>query len=159
MTCTFVALGSNVGVRSAYIDTARQSLESLRRTRLIRISSIYETAAAGPVVQGDFLNAVAMLETDLTATELWAALVEIERNCDRPAPAERVRWGPRTLDLDIVLFGDEVIKSDVLTVPHPLMHERRFVLEPLVELEPDIVHPILHATARELLAALEGVEP
>jgi 2-amino-4-hydroxy-6-hydroxymethyldihydropteridine diphosphokinase len=158
MTCVFVALGSNVGDRSAYIDAARQSLENLRRTRLIRFSSVYETAAAGPVVQGDFLNAVAMLETDLTAIELLVALVEIERSCDRPALAERVRWGPRTLDLDIVLFGDEVIDSDMLTVPHPLMHARRFVLEPLVELAPDVVHPVLHAMASELLAALDAVE-
>ena len=155
MARAFIAIGSNLGDRPGHVERARNHLAGLPRTWLVGFSSTYETAPVGPVEQGDFLNAAAMLDTELDPFELMKALGEIEREAGRSAGPDRVKWGPRTLDLDIVLYGQEVISSETLVVPHPLMHERWFVLKPLAELAPQAVHPILHMTVADLLKNVE----
>ncbi len=156
MTRVFIGIGSNVGDRQGYMDLARRELSQLPRTRLVRFSSIIETAPVGPVAQGAFFNAAAELETSLDAFALLDALAAIEVKAGREPRAARVKWGPRTLDLDILLFGEQVISHDELVVPHPLLHERGFVLKPLAELDPDIVHPLLEMRIGELLRYLEA---
>lgn len=146
-------MGSNVGDRSAHLDAAGAALRELPRTRVVAVSGALETAPWGPIAQGAYLNAAAVVETDLSARELLAALQEIERSRGRDRSKES-RWGPRTLDLDLVLFGEAVIDEPGLSVPHPRMHEREFVLAPLARVAPDMVHPVLGKSLRELLAAL-----
>lgn len=131
-----VGLGSNLGDRARHIGDALSALS--RVGRLAGVSSLYETAPIGGPEQGAYLNAVAVLETDLAARELLEHCLAIEREHGRERSE---RWGPRTLDLDILLFGDAVIAEPDLSVPHPRMTERRFVLEPLLEAWPDATLP------------------
>lgn len=148
----YVALGSNVGDRRATIQGALRALDETPGASVERISEIRWTSpVGGPSGQDDYLNAVVRLRTRLTAHELLDALMAIELWYGR----ERVvRWSARTLDLDLLLYDDATIETERLTVPHPRMHERRFVLEPLCDLAPDAVHPLLNMTARELLERL-----
>lgn len=155
MTSVFIGIGSNVGDRAAYMRLAQERLAELDRTRLIAVSKMYETEPVGPVPQGQYLNAVAKLNTQLDPYELLDALDVIEQQAGRPPRDERTKWGPRTLDLDILLYGSRVISSDELVVPHPMMHERWFVLKPLAELDAAVVHPLLEMTAGELLSYLD----
>jgi len=155
MTRVFIGIGSNVGDRQAHVDLARRGLEALPRTAKVTLSPTYETAPVGPVRQGPFLNAVAQVDTDLSPFDLLEALADLEAEAGRTTPADRVKWGPRTLDLDILLYGDRVISHDDLVVPHPLMHERWFVLKPLCDLAPTAVHPVLEMTVGELLKYVE----
>jgi 2-amino-4-hydroxy-6-hydroxymethyldihydropteridine diphosphokinase len=131
-----VALGSNVGDRHAHLDAAVEALASLGD--VVAISSIYETAPVAGPPQADYLNAVAVLETDLEPKELLGRLFAIETARGRE---RTVRFGPRTLDLDLLLFDDAVIDEPDVSVPHPRMTERRFVLEPLLEVWPDATLP------------------
>jgi 2-amino-4-hydroxy-6-hydroxymethyldihydropteridine diphosphokinase len=131
-----IGLGSNVGDRARHINEAVGSLSELGK--LIAVSSLYETAPIGGPEQGPYLNAVAVIETDLPAGELLQRCLTVERTHGR----ERIdKWGPRTLDLDILLYGSETISEPSLTVPHPRMIERRFVLEPLLEAWPQATLP------------------
>jgi 2-amino-4-hydroxy-6-hydroxymethyldihydropteridine diphosphokinase len=148
----YIALGSNLGDRRASIEGALTALAEAPGIRLVRTSSIIETApVGGPGGQGAYLNGVVEVRTSLSAEELLDALQLIENRFGRE---RSVRWGPRTLDLDLLLYDDAVIESQRLAVPHPRMHERRFVLEPLCDIAPDVVHPVLGCTARELLERL-----
>lgn len=144
-----IAVGSNMGDRVAHVARAWAGLARIERTRLLRCSSIIETPPWGPVAQGPYLNAACVVETSLTGRELLTVLQEIERvnGRDRGSVA---RFGPRTLDLDLILFGDAVLNEDQLTVPHPRMHERAFVLEPLAQIAPEMVHPSLAMRVDEL---------
>jgi 2-amino-4-hydroxy-6-hydroxymethyldihydropteridine diphosphokinase len=119
-----------------------------------RTSAFRSTAPVGGPPQPDYLNAVAEIETDLPPRAFLDKLQEIEKTLGREC---NERWGPRTIDLDIILLGDLKIDEPALAIPHPLMHQREFVLEPLCELAPDIRHPILQRTAAELLAALKNL--
>ena len=123
--------------------------------RSVRARSTRPTPVGGPVGQGKFLNSVAAVNTELSAGQLLDELNQIEAVRGRDRKAESERCGPRPLDLDILLFADEVIDTPGLTVPHPRMHRRWFVLKPLCDLSPDVVHPVLKKTASELLAELE----
>ena len=131
-----IGLGSNLGDRAQHIATAVAALSELGS--LHRVSSLYETAPMGGPRQGAYLNAAAVVDTELSARTLLDRCREIERESGRD---RRDRWGPRTLDLDILLYGNETIEEPALTVPHPRMTERRFVLEPLLEVWPDATLP------------------
>lgn len=152
MVIAFIAIGTNLGDREANVAFAREGLAKLRRTTLVAFSTVRETAPVGPVDQEPFLNAVAEVETQLDPLELLQRLKDLEHRAGR---IRSIRWGPRTLDLDLLLYGDRVIESPELTVPHPHLHERRFVLEPLAELAPHTRHPKLGKTAAELLNGLD----
>jgi 2-amino-4-hydroxy-6-hydroxymethyldihydropteridine diphosphokinase len=147
----YVGLGANLGDARATLQAAMAGLDALPRCRLVARSSLYRTApvdAAGP----DFLNAVAEVQTSLAPLELLAQLQAIEQAHGRDRP---YRNAPRTLDLDLLLYGDRRVETPTLTVPHPRAHERVFVLAPLLELDPAIAIPG-RGPARELLARIEG---
>lgn len=150
----YLGLGSNLGDRAANLESAVSMLGRTPGVLVRRVSSTLETAAVGgPVDSPPFLNAVAEVETTLGSHALLQRLLEIERDLGRQ---RREKWEPRLIDLDILLFGDQIISSRDLVIPHPLMHERRFVLSPLAELAPDLVHPVLQMTVRGLLENLRG---
>lgn len=154
MTQACIGIGSNVGDRHAHIAAVRAALPLIPETSLLAFSNVYETDPVGPMPQEKYLNAAALLETALPPGKLLQALRDIEARAGRPPVNQRVHWGPRTLDLDILLYGQQVISSSELTVPHPRMHERWFVLRPLADVAPEAVHPLLKKSVRELLAAL-----
>lgn len=133
-----VGLGSNLGDRKATLTAAVGAIAALPGTRVLATSAFRETAPVGPVPQGDFVNAAVLVETRLPPRALLDALLAIEAEHGR---VREVRWGPRTLDLDLLLFGDEIVDEPGLTVPHPELARRAFALEPLLEVWPDAVDP------------------
>lgn len=150
MTAAYIGLGSNLDDPKAQIQKALQALENLPETCLLRHSSLYRSAPVGPQDQPDYINAVALVETAFSPSPLLAELQRIEQAQGR---VRTKRWGPRTLDLDLLLFDDLQLQTSTLTLPHPEMHQRAFVLVPLLEIAPDILIPGKGA-ARALLAAL-----
>jgi 2-amino-4-hydroxy-6-hydroxymethyldihydropteridine diphosphokinase len=157
-TIAFIGLGSNVGDRAAHIAGAIAALGATAGIVVERVSEPIETDPVGPPGQGPYLNAAARLRTTLDPPALLEVLLDIERGHGRDRTAE-VRWGPRTLDLDLLLHGPLVLDEPGLTIPHPRMHERDFVLRPLADVGPDAVHPGRGRTVRELLADLTGALP
>ena len=149
----FVGLGSNLGAREATIARAIELLSRTEGVEVVAVSRLRETAPWGPVEQPPYLNGVVELETDLPPRALLGALLEVEQALGRDRSGER--WGPRTIDLDLLLYDGIRVDEPGLTVPHPRLHERRFALEPLAELAPDAVVPG-RGTAADLLAAVEG---
>jgi len=152
MTAAYIGLGANIGEPRRQLETALAELKRLPDTDFVLASGIYKSSPVGYLDQPDFLNAVARLDTRLAPEALLGRLQDIERRHGRERP---FAGAPRTLDLDLLLYGDQAIASARLTVPHPRMHERAFVLEPLTEIAPDIAIPGRGA-ARELLAACGG---
>jgi 2-amino-4-hydroxy-6-hydroxymethyldihydropteridine diphosphokinase len=138
MARAFVGLGANVGDPTAQVSRAAGKLARLAETRLVRRSSMYRSRPVGYAAQPDFINAVALLETELAPRALLDALLGLERTAGRERSFPNA---PRVLDLDLLLYEDQVIAAPGLDVPHPRMHERAFVLVPLVEIAPDIVIP------------------
>lgn len=136
MTLSYVGIGTNLGAREEHLAFSYRALAALRTTELLRCSRPFESVAVGPGAQPHYLNAVAEIETALTPRALLEALLEIEAQRGR---VRGLRWGPRVLDLDLLLYGDRWIDEPGLCVPHPRMTERNFVMEPLADLAPSLV--------------------
>lgn len=147
----YVGLGANLGDREKSLRRAVELLDEHAEIAVLAVSGIRETEPWGPVEQPPYLNGAVALETELDPRELLDALLEAERRLGR---VRSERFGPRTIDLDLLLYGDVVVDEPGLTLPHPRLHERRFVLEPLVELDPRLVVPERGSVAA-LLARLE----
>jgi 2-amino-4-hydroxy-6-hydroxymethyldihydropteridine diphosphokinase len=144
----YVALGANLGDREGNIGAAIVALRGSEGIQVVRVSKLIENpAVGGPVDSPEFLNGVAEIKTTLPPRRLLDRLLEIERELGRE---RREKWSPRRIDLDLLLYGDQVIETESLVIPHPLMHTRQFVLKPLAEIAPDLVHPTLKATMKEL---------
>ncbi len=146
----YIGIGSNVGDRKAVCWKAIELLAEAGK--VTKISSLYYTEPVGYVEQQDFINAVVSIETELSARELLEACHAIE---DKLGRKRTLRWGPRTIDLDILLYGDLIMNDPDLVLPHPSMAARKFVLAPLAEIAPEAVHPVLHKTVAELLRLLK----
>ena len=146
----FLALGSNLGNRSENLKNAIDALNSHAGIRVVRKSSFYETEPVGGPDQGRFLNAVVEVQTTLEPEDLLTTALSIENSLGR---VRREHWGPRTIDIDILTLEDLVYVSPTLSIPHPLMHERGFVLRPLLEIAPDFKHPVFGTSGSDLLTA------
>lgn len=152
MARAYVALGANLGAREATLRRALELLDGREDTTVVGISQLRETDPVGLLDQPRFLNGAAALDTGLGPVELLAVLLEIERTLGRVR--DGVRNGPRSIDLDLLLFDAETIEGPELTLPHPRLHERRFVLEPLADIDPELRVPG-RGTVAELLASLD----
>ncbi len=145
MPRVFLAVGSNLGDRLHHLDLAKRHLQN--KNKIIKSSVVYETDPVGGPSQGKYLNAVWEIETQLSPRELLDELLSIEKEMGRE---RSVPNAPRTIDLDILFYGDKIIEEPGLTVPHPRLHERAFVLKPMMNVAPDWKHPKINKTIREL---------
>ncbi len=152
----YIALGSNLGDRELNLLRAIAEIGKLQDSKIKAVSGFYDTQPVGPVEQDNFLNCVLLLETSLTPSMLLAELQRIETDVFKRR--RTVRWGPRTMDLDILFFDDLVVTDETLTIPHPRLHERRFVLAPLAEIAPDLKHPQAGKKVAKLLRELKSPE-
>lgn len=139
MKRAYISIGSNIGDRFQYLKDAIQALHSHNGVSVLTVSSVYETAPVGYTDQADFLNVVIAVETQLGAQQLLETCQQIEQQLGR---VRDIRWGPRTVDLDILLYNHDNIETESLVVPHPRMYERAFVLIPLLEISPTVAHPV-----------------
>jgi len=152
----YVGLGANLGEPKKQLQEALKLLNAADEVEVNRVSTFYRNPPLGPENQPWYVNAVARVRTRLGPEELLRLLQQIETDLGR---VRGERWGPRVIDLDLLLYNGEVIFTPELVVPHPQMHRRVFVLVPLAEIAPLAWHPVLHKSARELLAELEAAEP
>lgn len=140
MATAYIGLGSNLGDREQFLRGALERVRAAEGVQGLRASSFYETQpVGGPAGQGKFLNAAAIVETTLSPHDFLHLLQRVELELGRE---RKEHWGPRTIDLDLLLYDDLVLETPELSIPHPRMHERRFVLEPLSEIAPDLLHPV-----------------
>ncbi len=154
----YIGIGSNVGNKAHQCEQAISEILKIDRHKLLAKSSFFKTQPMGYTSQDWFVNGVIKIETDLELPDFLRALKAIESKLGR---TETFRWGPRTIDLDILFFDDREMKTEEVQIPHPHLHERQFVLIPLAELDRDLFHPVLKKTVGELLENLkedQGVE-
>jgi 2-amino-4-hydroxy-6-hydroxymethyldihydropteridine diphosphokinase len=154
----YIGLGSNLGDKIAYCKKAIAKILDLDNHKLLVRSSFYKTDPVGYRSQDWFINGIIKIESDLDPLDLLRALKEIEAKLGRK---ETYQWGPREIDLDLLLYEDRIIQTDQLQIPHPRLQERQFVLIPLVEIDPDMIHPVLKKSIQELLKEIkedQGVE-
>lgn len=151
MAKAYIGLGSNLGDRKSNICAAEERLEKHPEVRVIQVSSLYETTPVGFTEQPDFVNAVAEIETELSPIELLHAILEIENEMGR---VREKRWGPRVIDIDLLIYDDVAIHTPELELPHPRMKEREFVMAPLAEIAPDL--ELDGETAEGVLRRVEG---
>jgi 2-amino-4-hydroxy-6-hydroxymethyldihydropteridine diphosphokinase len=158
-TVAYIGIGSNMGDKISNCRRAMEEMDEWPGCKVTAGSLLYKTEPVGVADQDWYINCVAQLTTSLDPFQLINALLSIEHAMGR---RRRLKWEARIIDLDILLFGQDIIRCHDLVIPHPLMHERRFVLEPLAGLAPDLMHPVLKVTIRRLLEGLsvgDSVEP
>ena len=157
MAQAFIGIGTNEGDRQANISRAVERLGAAPGVRVVQMATIVETEPVGGPPQGPYLNTVAELSTTQSPRKLLTQLKQIERELGRlPAPTH---WGARVIDLDILLYDERVIQEPDLVIPHPRMHERAFVLEPLAQLAPDVIHPVLQRSIAALREQVVAPKP
>ena len=152
MHLAYIGFGSNIGDRLKHLQNAIHALSKTEGINLQEISSVYKTDPVGYEAQGQFLNGVAAIQTSLSPLSLLQTLKKIETLIGRQ---HRIRWGPREIDLDILIYGNLCVQTEKLVIPHPEMHLRGFVLAPLAQIAPNLVHPIFQETIQTLLERLE----
>lgn len=143
----YIALGSNIGDRTGYLNQGLKRLGEVDDVEVVQVSSFLNTKAVAIVSQPDYLNAVAEIRTLLGVDAFFKLTQDVEKDFGRKSKGS---GDPRTLDIDVLFFNNDIVSSDELTIPHPLLHERGFVLGPLCEIVPDFVHPILNLTVKQL---------
>jgi 2-amino-4-hydroxy-6-hydroxymethyldihydropteridine diphosphokinase len=153
MKRTFIGIGSNLGDRRRNCVEAVERLKELRGCELIRCSRWYLTSPVGKKDQDWFVNGVACLDADIPARDLLGRLLSVEADMGR---VRKDRWGPRIVDLDLLLYGMDIVDEPDLKIPHPHMHLRRFVIEPLAEIDPGVIHPVFSKTVSQMLLEIEG---
>ncbi len=151
MSIAYIGLGSNMGDKVGNINKAIAALGKISGNKVLAVSSFYKTEPVGDIEQDWFINAAVKIESGLTPGELLDILLKIEKELGRVRDA---RWGPRVIDLDILLYDDLVMDEEGLVIPHPYLQERRFVLAPLAEIAPGLIHPRLKKSMSELLRGL-----
>lgn len=152
MFLAYIGVGSNLGQRQENISSAEELIRSIEGIEFLKSSSIIETAPLGGPAQGKFLNAVFEIKTALSPEALLNILQEIEQSLGRE---RNIKWGPRKIDLDILFYGNRIINKENLQIPHPLLHKRKFVLEPLCQLNPSLEHPGLKKQISQILEGLD----
>lgn len=155
MITAYLSLGSNLGDRQANLEKAIELIKGHQGIQLEQVSSLYETEPVGYEDQDWFVNAVVEIATTLSPQELLGAAAEVENQLGR---VRTIRWGPRTVDVDILFYGNHLVVEENLEIPHPRIQERAFVLKPLAEIAPDFVHPYYGQTAEDLLENLTDAE-
>jgi deoxyguanosine kinase len=168
MTTAYIGLGSNLGDRKDFINKALKMLSENKNIKVARVSDIIETVPLGGANQPDYLNATAQIKTELTAEDLHKVMLNVEAALGRtkkengstssPSRAKSREWSPRTIDLDLLLFGDGIVNSPALTVPHPQMHLRSFVLKGICQLNADLLHPVIKVPMKELASRLNNTD-
>jgi len=153
MKRSFIGIGSNLGDRRKNCAEAVERLKKIQGCEFIGCSRWYLTSPVGMEDQNWFVNGVACLDAGIPSRELLGRLLSIEAGMGR---VRTEKWGPRVIDLDLLLYGTDILNESDLEIPHPHMHERRFVLAPLVEVDPDVIHPVLAKTASQMLRELKG---
>lgn len=151
MSVAFIGLGSNMGDKIANVKKAIEELGKIPGNEVLAISSLYKTEPVGDIEQDWFINAAAKIETALSPQRLLKTLLDIEKDMGR---VREIKWGPRIIDLDILLYDDLILEEEGLIIPHPYLHERGFVLAPMAEIAPDVIHPRLMRGMSQLMNML-----
>ena len=152
MKVVYLSLGTNLGERISYIENAIKGIKEIRNTEIEKVSSIYETEPWGVTSENNYLNCALMIRTDLKAEELLTELKQLEKKLGR---SDNMRWSDREIDIDILFYGDEIIRNETVIIPHSFIEKRKFVLAPLSEIAPDFLHPEINKSVSELLRITE----
>lgn len=158
MARAYIGIGSNIGDRIGYVQQAHKLLNDTKGIAVVTSSSLYETEPYGYKNQSWFVNAVLEIETELEPLELLRECQRIEKQLGRVRHPEAPQWGPRTIDLDILFYNDLIVSSDELQIPHSRVHQRAYALVPLLELAPDLIHPVIKETLIEIHSNLPDPE-